>query len=159
MSLVNIIGNLLTPSYSSMYLVANDRLEEARNDGGSFDGVIGSIDSQTMLSNSVDMRSLPWLCDLLLYSWPMSLVPLAIVGGLSGFHSGNGTKAQRGWTMSWLVIGTVYGQWGGLFGGAYSNSYLVAMLLALFMGIVPAIGTFVVVGQMLKSYGSCIRIN
>lgn len=157
MSFVNIIGNLLTSTYASMYLVANDGMEDARRDGGSFDGVVGCIDTQKMLSSSADMRSEPWFSKLSTLSKLICLVPLAIVGGLSGFHAGRSTTAQRGWTMSWLVLGIVYGQWNGVIGGQYGD--IGAMSLALLAGIVPAIGGFVVVGQMLKSYGSCIRIN
>jgi hypothetical protein len=159
MSLINIISNLLTLLYLSIYLIANDQIEEARNDEGSVDGVVRCIDSQKMLSNSADMSSLPWLGSLLVYSWPICLVSLAIVGGLSGFHSGNSTKAQRGWTTSRLVNSTVYSQWGGLVGSAYNEENIKAIGMALFMGIVPAIRAFVAVGQMLKSYGGCIRIN
>lgn len=34
---------------------------------------------------------------------------LAIVGGLSKFHPGDSTKAQRAWTMSWLAAGIAVG--------------------------------------------------
>ena len=157
MSFVNIIGNLLTPTYSSMYLVANDRMEEARCDGGSFDGVVGCIDTQNMRSRSTDMSSEPWHLKLTWISWLVCLVPLAIVGGLSGFHSGHSTKAQRGWMMSWLVIGIVHGLVAG--GIGYWTSKVEAKSSSITYGIVPAIGGFVVFSQMLKSYGSCIRIN
>ena len=52
MSFLDIMGNLLTPTSSSVYLVANDGMEDSRHDGGSFDGVVGRIGTQKLLSSS-----------------------------------------------------------------------------------------------------------
>lgn len=43
MSLVNLVGNLVTPSYDAIYLVSSPILEEARRSGGIFDGIVGQL--------------------------------------------------------------------------------------------------------------------
>jgi hypothetical protein len=70
--------------------------------------------------------------------------PYAIIGGISGFQEGESTRAQRGWTISWLVLGQVFG---GLLG---PREYFFLPWGA------PAIGGFVVVGQMIMADGVCI---
>jgi hypothetical protein len=37
------------------------------------------------------------------------VIYLAIVGGVTRFRSGISSRAQRGWFMSWALIGTIYG--------------------------------------------------
>lgn len=91
----------------------------------------------------------------------LSLVPLAIIGGLSRFRNGKSTKAQRGWTMSWWVFGLVSGYATGFASiepeDYQRNKHFVKLGFIIYAG--PAIGGFVVVGQMLASYGTCIRIS
>ena len=41
-------------------------------------------------------------------------VPYAIIGGFTGFQNEGSTKAQRAWTMSWLVLGQVLGVYAGI---------------------------------------------
>jgi hypothetical protein len=45
MSLINLIGNLLTPDYSSLYIARTDVLDEAEARGGKFEGVLRAIDA------------------------------------------------------------------------------------------------------------------
>jgi hypothetical protein len=98
----------------------------------------------------------------------LALAPIAIVGGLSHFHAGSSTVAQRGWTMSWLVSDIV--------AGFILGAALVPVLMPVdkeenqehfaFGGLIvytlifgaSALGGFVVVGQMVKEYGSCIKL-
>jgi hypothetical protein len=106
-------------------------------------------------------------------SWLALLVPLIIISALTKFHTGNSTKAQRIWTMTWLSVGTMFGaplsilsllmnvkpdkeanmKWdrGGIL------RIFASVCLILFY-VAPAIGGFVVVGQMLRSYGTCISV-
>lgn len=87
----------------------------------------------------------------------LGFVPLAMIGGLSKFRNGGSTAAQRGWTMSWWVFGFLYGNapvWNSF---AVDKVSLNRPTLAILS--VPAIGGFVVVGQMLASYGTCVRIS
>lgn len=84
-------------------------------------------------------------------------IPLAIIGSLSRFETGNSsTSAQRGWVLAWLVTGWIYG-----FAVTFSLYDMAKpggwedMLLRVVLAT-PAIGGFVVVGQMLVDYGNCI---
>jgi hypothetical protein len=43
MSIVNFVGNMVTPDYQSVYLVNSAELEEAKARGGNFDGTVGKI--------------------------------------------------------------------------------------------------------------------
>lgn len=45
MSFVNLLGNLFTPRYSTMYLVRNEIMEEAIRRGGKFEGTVGVLES------------------------------------------------------------------------------------------------------------------
>ncbi|OCL02254.1 hypothetical protein AOQ84DRAFT_393104 [Glonium stellatum] len=100
-----------------------------------------------------------------------SAVLLGIIGGLTNFKNGSSTQAQRGWTMAWLSFGILMGyemdllkeklesrqrlnyQW-------YTNSQTLAYVFSrVLIFSVPAIGGFVVVGQMLLDYGSCISVG
>lgn len=110
---------------------------------------------------------------------------LAIVGGISHFQLGQiATNAQRTWTMMWLSTGTL---WGALvnpfpgrvdFGKLYSQAakeiqnikstkkvparrLLTGVVTFVWLSLIcsPAIGGFVVVGQMYVAYGSCVQIS
>ncbi|KAI5843659.1 hypothetical protein BZA05DRAFT_178381 [Tricharina praecox] len=43
MSIVNLVGSLLTPEYPTLYLVSSREMDEARACGGLFDGVVGKV--------------------------------------------------------------------------------------------------------------------
>ncbi|CAI7663236.1 unnamed protein product [Penicillium glandicola] len=45
MSFVNLLGNLVTPRYSTIYLVHSEIMDEASQRGGHFDGIVGSLES------------------------------------------------------------------------------------------------------------------
>ena len=83
----------------------------------------------------------------------IGLLPIAILGGLSHFNAGHSTIAQRVWTMTWLVFGWYIGLQLHTKKIIRREPYTVVIYAA------PAIGGFVVVGQMLRSYGSCIEIG
>ncbi|KAF7513465.1 hypothetical protein GJ744_008759 [Endocarpon pusillum] len=104
-------------------------------------------------------------------------IPLAIIGALSNFNAGSSTKAQRVWTMLWLAVGIWTGPTAGSVPSIPSLLKLVnsdddrlhdkyawqgpVFLLQWFFILAytaPAIGGFIVVGQMLHSFGSRLRI-
>lgn len=99
----------------------------------------------------------------------VGFLPFAIIGPLSHFENGESTKAQRGWTMAWLVVGITFGSQcyeiiENLSSNvASSNSFnffrvpLLNVLVILTYGV-AMIGGMVVVGQMLIDYGSCVRM-
>ena len=81
----------------------------------------------------------------------IGLSPIAINGGLSHFNAGHSTIAQRVWTMTWLAFGWYIG-----IGFDLTLSYEL-WVSAIYS--TPAIGGFVVVAQMLMSYGRCVEID
>ncbi|KAF3769916.1 hypothetical protein M406DRAFT_66377 [Cryphonectria parasitica EP155] len=114
----------------------------------------------------------------------VALVPLVIVGCLSGFAKGDSALYERVWTMMWLVFGvllglapmilTVHGHvlnfmnnvWSkedppGAEGlpsmGLLSDWRTVYLIMALYS--IPAIGGFIVVGQMLRGYETCVGLS
>ena len=102
-------------------------------------------------------------------------VILGIIGGLSSFRQGSSTLAQRVWTMMWLCSGFHSGLLYHLFRGTLRNREVLIvstlkydngwrLLVAKFffctltMSTVPAIGGFVLVAQMINSYGVCSEV-
>ena len=81
----------------------------------------------------------------------IGLSPIAINGGLSHFNAGHSTIAQRVWTMTWLAFGWFMGQ-------SYDENLSYKLLFSAIYSA-PAIGGFVVVAQMLMSYGRCVDID
>jgi hypothetical protein len=97
-------------------------------------------------------------------------IMLATVGGLTRFHAGSSTQLERGFILSWILIG-------GLMGGIWSFISELSILVVeadsfgenicqlliwgpLFGGFfVPAIGGLVVVGKELVQFGICSRIG
>ena len=227
MSIINLIGTVLTPDYSTMFMVESEIMEEARQrEGAYFAGAVGKLASkrpstqsfkatfkvddqnQTFLETtdgsentegnpgdltnesrmiilpachdipkdpcrvrglfvSVDEREGRNLNNVTSLAIAVGLVSVAINGVLSHFRPGESTHAQRVWTMTWLAIGNTYG-----FLEPYCESSITlgfpyekgsfdyfANLMNSFISGVPAIGGFVVVGQMLMSYGHCIHIG
>ncbi|KAG9232593.1 hypothetical protein BJ875DRAFT_544395 [Amylocarpus encephaloides] len=97
-----------------------------------------------------------------------TMVPVAINGALSRFHKGHSTHAQRIWTMTWLGFGSLgsFFQTINIFKVTERpiRGYLglrdkFSIRLAVISYAAPAIGGFVVVGQMVKSYGTCVAIS
>lgn len=134
----------------------------------------------------------PWLSpmDRAFLIIMLYLPAVASIGGLSGFHARKSTKAERVWTMMWLVLGFYMNS-----AGSRSTSNFLVMrcgdskaiklivrkminsgvateekiarldvserfneLYSAVLYSAPAIGGFVVVGQMLNSYGECFGI-
>ncbi|KAJ7819173.1 hypothetical protein B0H14DRAFT_2372750 [Mycena olivaceomarginata] len=177
MSVVNLLGALLTPSYPTIYLVRSevmDELDRRHGDPGPyFDGTVRRssyefLDLFTLLSRSKTLDRggvivLAVSCG----------IPLAIIGGLTKFRPGDSTHSQRVWLMMWLgfnFVGPALTQmrWGLNFAGPtlgtqrhptsrFDSSSV--FLLGFLMYSVPAIGGMVVVGKMIKEYGDCIRLD
>jgi hypothetical protein len=106
------------------------------------------------------------------YMLPVMLgcLSLVVVGAMTHFANGESTMAQRGWIMSWLVVGIACGPYAdsmsalfipehdektGKVSKADYSAKIVAAVLYLGICCVPAIGGFVVVAGMLREYGIC----
>jgi len=127
MSITNLMGCLMTPSYPMAYLVHSavlDELSEKHNDGHPFfDGTVGTLvetdtvprEIQRTVSGTSESNPSPegfsyprltqaWL-DVVGLSLNLTIssgIPLSIIGILSRFHKGKSTVAQKVWTMCWL---------------------------------------------------------
>jgi hypothetical protein len=117
----------------------------------------------------------------------VGVASLAIIAGFTRFDPGSSTVSQRKWTMLWLGFGILgplafrifvvvvspterqRGQWEPKYSILDWPEYFTLMwwklvllhatpFFVLFIYGIPTIGGFVVVGQMLNEYGSCIRI-
>ena len=107
-------------------------------------------------------------CEDLAFSFAMivgilvAFMIVGIVASLSHFKVGQSTSAQRAWTMTWLVVGMIFGPFGFVWNTATipAADFSEFLVIAIISGIlcIPAVGGFVVVGQMLRDYGNCIRV-
>lgn len=97
-------------------------------------------------------------------------IPIAIIGVWTRFHAGKSTKAQRIWTMFWLVTDICYGpaldmlsERDNLTEETPSLRYFMRSYgdwwYSIALCTIPAIGGFVVVAQMLRAYGTCVEVS
>ena len=238
MSIIDLLGTMLTPDYPCVYLVRSGTMDEAsRRKGAKFDGMVATLVSEPVMvakhvefsiggddrifvrdlrepmsqpgvhdaNNSTaievsrpDRQPQPqeaniWIkcftrksdkvrhpivyiseglgaskpdlrfpsvgvnefCGTVIMGW----VPLAINGGLSHFRTGHSTVAQRVWLMAWLAFGFYAGFYVDILCPLISEDTLKLLFPVFSIFFVPAIGGFVVVAQMLMSYGRCIEIG
>jgi hypothetical protein len=101
----------------------------------------------------------------------LSALPYSIIGILTGFRAGQSTLTQRFFTMYWLAAGILVGAilpfskvnvssfrqiLYDMFPPVFRSEYLkIGWLFVILLTSSAAIGGFVVVGQMLKEYGTC----
>jgi MFS family permease len=103
------------------------------------------------------------------------ITPYILIAVFSGFRTGTASNhLQRGFVMSWLVVGQVFGAISGISGHKDSSvgGFLlediwkirsrpcdtISFVLFLLAVITPSIGGFVVVGLMIKQFGSCVVV-
>jgi hypothetical protein len=126
-------------------------------------------------------KSLPWksfdvtepnmyLSQRLIIIAPMvfGVMSIAAVGILTRFNGGKrSTRTERGFTMSWLVVGMFFGVASrgisffllGMY-DARTMAYGLLIVVIIFGAfLVPALGGFIVVGKMIMEFGSCTRIG
>ncbi|KAK4149554.1 hypothetical protein C8A00DRAFT_46849 [Chaetomidium leptoderma] len=114
------------------------RLARANDRSGPLDGDLQVTNCTPYKRYSVRSDVFRFFVGVHLYFFlPILLASLSIVmvGAMTRFEGRESTRAQRGWTLSWLVVP------------------LTVALLGVFC--VPAIGGFVVVANMLTEYGIC----
>lgn len=167
MSIINLAATCITSSYRAIYMVRTSLMREAESKGGKFVGEVADLDLgliQVEGSQSLS-RNVTMGIGLLL-----SFIPLIITSVLSRLQAGSSSTLQRGFTMAWLVTG--------IFGGILSykllsmlffNKYDTPKYWNFLVGAfifwvliplgVPALGGFVIVGQMPKEYGICDSLS
>ncbi|KAI9687420.1 MAG: hypothetical protein M1820_010457 [Bogoriella megaspora] len=107
MSVVNGVANLVTPQYATMFLIRTPAMTEAEQRGKGFFKAALDVDLFEVPATAVPSKWTPVVKNGLLLL--LGLIPLAIIGGISGFQAGNSTSVQRGFTMAWLIVGVVLG--------------------------------------------------
>ena len=100
-------------------------------------------------------------------------IVLGIIYGISGFRTEHSTTAQRVWVTTWLTFGFIFGcfvavspsivaastyDWESPDKNAIELRWWGVLPVVLLLSP-PAIGGFVVVGQMLLAYGHCQRFG
>lgn len=117
---------------------------------------------------SIDPRSAHRLERAKYLSFIVSLTPLIPIGVISHFKAARSTVAQRVVTMLWFAWGSAIGfiiAWSGtkdVFGKKVKGKFKMSSLgwrigLASVVGA-PAIAGWVIVGSMLKDYGTCTQL-
>jgi len=160
-SVLNLLGSLLCPEFPALYMVESSIMEEARRRGGEyvFEGTVGRLD-EDMVQWSLNNTPIDWSwLWFVLCSFLAALIQVVINGALSRFHKGHSTHAQRVWTMTWLGFGGLCPIWAVYMGLTRSENDMkpkLALIYHILFYSAPAIGGFVVVGQMLRSYGTCV---
>ncbi|KAI4864000.1 hypothetical protein F4820DRAFT_425071 [Hypoxylon rubiginosum] len=176
MSLVNLATNLLRPTYQVMYLIYTPDLDNVPYASG----MVASIDRpweprEDIPKLSLDRRH-PWGARriALLYIFGCllaALVPLAVVGGFSGFRQGSELTYDQNWILSWYIVSPISSiafYW--LFvtthprfpreGDQKENDTgnPISLLIGFLSLGIPAVGGMVVVADMLKDFGICARL-
>ena len=156
MSVVNIIATLYSSTYPALFMIRTPIMDEAEAAGGSFKcELLVDLGEGDFVYSKEDRDY--WATVLALF---FAFIPLIIVGCLSRFAVRSSSSLQRGFTMSWLVIGILYGMalaWLEMDGDMDGN-ILPAIVLILIMAV-PALGGMVVVGMMLRDFGVCTRFT
>ncbi|KAM5520281.1 hypothetical protein FOXYSP1_18705 [Fusarium oxysporum f. sp. phaseoli] len=171
MSVLNILGNLICPQYPTMYLVQTRTILAAQNDGGAFEGIVGTLDEDVNDAHRDTKRPSDYLADIVRGLWwvPLYWLPLAItliiIWALSRFRPGNSTLEERILTMAWLAMGS----WAGA--GAYAqpsraqyNTKNIYNGIPISIGVslvaaAPVIAGFRVVAREILGYGICTRVE
>lgn len=128
MSFINLLVSLFYPSYTSMYLVWSPDMKEAmeteydQNPGrsaGDFYGMVATVDVTALSRQVADrgpqgrlpydfgIQTQPRLFAVYLFLYLLiSVIPLIIVGALTGFRTGSDIRVERAWILAWLIVGT-----------------------------------------------------
>jgi hypothetical protein len=160
MGIINLATNLLRPEYMNMYLVHTPTMEDVwdEDDDTQFMGIVAKVDQDDFAafeSGGFHGTLTPpafFTLNMLGY-FIISILPIALVGGFTGFRSGENTKIAISWVFGWLIIGSVSSLWVRL--SASFALHPIWEIISVIPLWIPAVGGFVVVGQMLNDFGIC----
>ncbi|PNP57724.1 hypothetical protein FNYG_15206 [Fusarium nygamai] len=113
MSTVNLLGNLIVPTYPKMYLVESAGLRKAREEGIYIDGVVGRLvetekeKEDFCLDHRKTIAALDFSRKPTIWQYAactvVSTIPLLINYGISGLESRSSSLAARVWMLLWLA--------------------------------------------------------
>ncbi|KAJ0108478.1 uncharacterized protein J7T55_002082 [Diaporthe amygdali] len=127
MSFLNLLVSLILPVHNNMYLVWTEDMRDAMENRrphhrppAEFAGMIATVDLEKtarIMRNELGGSRIPYdgggplarPVRLVAYSsfyLLVAVVPLAIVGGLTGFRTGSDVHVERAWVLAWLIIGS-----------------------------------------------------
>lgn len=177
MSIMNLCAGIILPEYPTVFIVLSKASDKAVAEGGRIDGAVGRLIEveEERQKPTVEIKPHSWKFigesfAFLIVPLIFGAIPLAVIDGLTHFKKGDSTTAQRVWTMMWLVFGIFFGPlfevsyyWHGVTENSERERDALDALASeiIFLGLVgcPAIGGFVVVGQMMKAYGTCTLLS
>lgn len=128
MSILNTVANMLTPEYPALFVIRTPTILEAERERKALFTGTSRVELQEINTDALpsrgfwnrlgqkldrkflskgDVEVVP--SSVTVMSSIISLIPLIVVGCISGFQKGNSTAVERGFTMSWLVISTLFG--------------------------------------------------
>lgn len=158
MGIINLATNLLRPEYANMYLVHTPPMENAWEENADFMGIVAKVneaDFETFVDGGLRGTLTPpvfFTLNMLGYLI-ICILPIALVGGFTGFQAGENVKIAISWVLGWLIIGSVSSLWVRVSASlALHPIWEVILVIPLW---IPAIGGFAVVAQMLNDFGIC----
>jgi hypothetical protein len=103
----------------------------------------------------------------------LSVIPIAVIGGISHIRRGQITNAAYNWTMAWLSFGIAISpvcsyrisldtyivlthDW--VWSTSRNPTTMVYRAVTILFWAAPAIGGFEVVGQVVNAFWTCINI-
>jgi hypothetical protein len=176
MSMMNIIANIVSPEYPTMYLVHTPDMDLAEEDGGRFHGVIATV-ALDNISSPLRLRRHPksrrFGRYIKIFSYLLvSCIPIAVVLGLSKAKLGTASdQSQAAWMLSWLLVGSLTGGWVKVCVSVFRRilttrlgySVYFAVTVIMLVSVAPlwiaSIGGMVVVGRQLYEFGTCVRLS
>lgn len=164
MSLMNAIGGLLNYNFPAVFMIRTPLMDEAETQGGMFNGEIRvEIDREGPATGELPFEAhqfLDYIIDYVFTFW-LGFIPLAIVGGLSGFRGQDSTCLQKVFVLGWLIAGIAVGA--GIpviFKDVLRfNFSMRSKRVAILVYSVWPLGGMVVVGSMLVEFGTCLLIG
>jgi hypothetical protein len=124
MSSVNLIANLIAPQYSTVFMVRTEKMEKIEERlGKKFEGVVAELEPD-QVRKPIQRSKASKLLSVVIAILSVA-APYCIIASLTKFNRGNSTRAQRGWTMSWLVMSQVFGFGFGWLGGNLKFGWVI----------------------------------
>lgn len=172
MAIINIIGNLLQPKYTSMFIIRTEEMKKAEDAGCKFPDALEVKLNDSDLSEDKSPSTL----QNILISLSFGLVPFVVVASLSRLKPQHSTPAQQLFTMLWLGLSIGLGpllseilvrsrHLGGeipekdwwVWVNKLLQKTIICVLGLCVLGI-PFVGGVVVVMQMIHDFGICTRM-